>query len=485
MEEKKEKKEIPSVRHFARLIRTELMNETTNPLLLPQKKQDIQTWLSDPQDYQMELRNLSVQLYERSSHYKRLIEYFAKMGLFCYVLYPQVDITTKKISSVKSAYNKASSILEKLNLRQEMTKAFISVFREDVFYGYEHETSTGYFIQKLPPDYCQITSIVDGAYVISFDLDFFRDNENALNGFAEEFRKAYNAYANSNYGESKRMYELDYNRTIVLKYNEDELTYTFPPFAGVFPEIFDLQEFKATRKFKDKIGKYKILYQKLPIKLNTDDQNSFGIDYDSFEFFHQMALNIVPEEIGVISSIMEPTEITFDDNSADEDNVAKAERDFYGSAGVTQFLFNSDKASNASVTKSMEVDQEIVFALYRQIEKWLNRKLANSMGQKNYFKVELLDLTIFNREQMFDMYLQAAQFGIPVKTRLVAMLGVNSFADSMAFLENDVLNLDESFIPLNSAHTSTGQIGQGAPSKREDKLTVEGSNTREGQKNQN
>ena len=51
-----------------------------------------------------------------------------------------------------------------MNLQHEFIKITTTILREDIFYGYEYSTKDSYFIQKLNPDYCQISSIEDGCF---------------------------------------------------------------------------------------------------------------------------------------------------------------------------------------------------------------------------------------------------------------------------------------------------------------------------------
>ncbi len=51
-------------------------------------KEDVIRWQANPQRYEKQLRNLSRFLYDTSSHYKRLTQYFATMLTFDYIIEP-------------------------------------------------------------------------------------------------------------------------------------------------------------------------------------------------------------------------------------------------------------------------------------------------------------------------------------------------------------------------------------------------------------
>lgn len=96
------------------------------------------------------------------------------------------------------------------------------------------------------------------------------------------------------------------------------------------------------------------------------------------------------------------------------------------------------------------------------------------------------DVSIFNRDDFVDTNLQAAQFGIPVKSQLLSVLGMKPSAiTTTMFIENDVLELDQKFKPLPSAHIGNLDEEGGAPTKKDGKLSDNGAKQRDNQSNDN
>lgn len=88
------------------------------------------------------------------------------------------------------------------------------------------------------------------------------------------------------------------------------------------------------------------------------------------------------------------------------------------------------------------------------------------MDSEYKFRIELLETTKLNVETVRDSLLQAAQYGMPVKSALASTLGVTqSNLNNMAFLENEIMNLPDNLIPLSSSHTQSVKSA-GAPKKK-------------------
>jgi hypothetical protein len=223
---------------------------------------------------------------------------------------------------------------------------------------------------------------------------------------------------------------------------------------------------------------------------DSERNNDFLIDLSMVTNFHNKSADIIPETVGLLTVPFDVDTIDFQSDKSDRNAVWEAEHEFYSSVGTSSLLFNGDNASQANLTKSIKVDEQEAFAVVRQIERWVNRKIKNVIKGSYKFRSKFLDMTVFNREEYTDSLLKNAQFGIPVKMMLCSALGLSpSQPLAMAFLENQMLGLVEKFVPLQSAHTQSGDEAEqnrnpqndsetdsegGRPTSNEDELTEKG-----------
>lgn len=464
--------------NFAKLVINDLSSTGEGRSFLKKYKQsevrDMIENFKNPKN-QEKLREISIMLYAKSPQYKRLLRYFSGMALFSHVITPAKDIRRYSKNRVINQYTEIGELLKIINLKHEMSKVMTSAFIEDVFYGYIHKSKSDFYIQKLSADICKISHVEDGVYNFSIDMEYFRTNEKRLKGWANEVVEKYNAWKilKDKNRSLDNWVELDAKNTICIKINEEMLE-IFPPFAGSFDSIFDIEGFKKLRKDREEIQNYMIVSQKLPMRTDSDNNNDFLIDEDMMMFFHNMASETVPDSVGVITSPMELEALKFDKDRVDSDGVAKATRDFWEGSGTSQLLFNSDKSTSAGLLNGIKADEEIVFDVLTQIERWLNRYLKFNFKEL-LFNVSILDVTYYNRKEMFDMYIQSGQYGFPVKNHISATIGFSPIETmNMAYLENDLLEMHEEFIPLKSSHTmSDSDESAGRPEKEDDEKSDE------------
>lgn len=426
------------------------------------------------------LREISQTLFAKSPQYQRLLRYFSDMALFNHIITPIKDIEKNSKAKVRKQFTDIGELVKMMNLKHEMQKVLRTAFKEDVFYGYIHKDKKSFYIQKMPFEICQISSVEDGVFNYSIDMGYFLQDEKRLEGWATEIQLKYREWKVLYKRNTKisTYVELDAQNTICIKINE-EMQEIFPPFAGSFDAIFDIEAFKQLRKDKEELGNYMVLVQKLPMRNDSDDNNDFLIDEDMMRFFHNMAGDTVPDNVGVITSPMEIEPIKFDKDRVDSDGVAKAERDFWSGSGTSQLLFNADKSTSQGLLMSIKTDEEIVFGVLTQIERWINRYL-NLTIKDLMFNVSILHITHYNRDEMFKMFIEAGQYGVPVKSHISATVGLSPIEMmNMAYLENDVLELNENWKPLISSHTMNGDEelkgdgSDGAPKKDPKKVSDE------------
>lgn len=413
-------------------------------------------WLKNPNKFAGRLIETSLYLYKNSGEYRSLINYFATMARFNHVFDPLFSHDTKM--NKKQALKDLSTLslqLNKMNIKHEFSKIIKTCLLEDVFFGYEIEDNNNYFILKLDPRFCRISGIVDGMYTFDFNLAYFKGNEQLLVTYPLEFQEAYRVYQleKSNY---TSWIEVNIEKSVCFKFNED-IVDVIPPFSVMFERLLELNDYKKLKKVGAKINNYMLLHQKVPMHDNNKSDyqtDNFAISTEAMEYFNEMVNENLPEEIGAIVSPMEINSI--DLNKDDKtDKVAEATRDVYNSSGVSNFLFNNDKNSTGGLLYSTRKDELLIINFYRQLERWLNRKIRfGNLLSGNQWKISLLDVTGMSEDKYLEQLTKSGSFGFAVRGRIAAMHGqdYHSLLNALE-LENDVLDLDTKMVPLASSHT--------------------------------
>lgn len=450
--------------NLMRLVKKNLNVSGSYTLNTNFEKDQIVKWLENPSRNEKRLRDLSNFLWDTSSHYRRIIDYFGTMLTFDYVVDLYNESTKVNKNNIYKRYIETINYLEKMNIKHEFGKLIYNAMINDAVYGYEYSNDQSFFFDILNPDYCAINGIEDGVYNFSFDFSYFDKYKDDLERFAPEFITKYNIYTKDKRGE--RWQELDSTKTICIKISEKD--YTIPPLAGVFEEIYSLYDYKDLQMNRTELENYLLLVAKIPYMKDTGKENNFALSLDiANEYFNKMNSNL-NDSIGTILSPFESIEpIKLTKNEKELDTVTLAENAVYNSSGTPRIVFNSDKASGAALNKAILMDEITMFKVLRQFERWINSKLKD-INKKINFKVSFLDMTKYNQDELAGLYKEGSTLGLPVKTRYCASLGLSpSDVINGMTLENDVLDIVNNFIPLQSSY-QTGDDKGGRKSKGDD-----------------
>jgi len=465
------------------------LNSNSSSLFKKYTKENLTTFLKDPIKNSKNLQALSAYIYDSSTHYRRLINYYAKMATLDYYVEPfDLDLSKKvNVKTFKNAYQKASSYVELLNIKHEVGKALVTAWKIGTFYGYEVKTKDSYFIMELPYQYCQISGIYDGVMTFSFDVTYFDKYPEQLEFYPKEFGRLYKKFKN----DGLKWKEIDPKNTVCIKIGEDSYT-DLPPFIGVLADLFDIADYKELRKINEVLGTFRFIVEKIPIRENSEKNNDFSIDLGTVKMFHNKTASLLPDEIGIFSTPFDIDVVEFSKDKTNKDTVDEAEQSLYTASGTSQLLFNSVKSTQSGLAKSINVDESEIFLTLRQLERIISTKIKDEIKGSFKFRLKILNNTIFNKKENIEMYLKNAQFGLPVKTILCASLGLSpSATTSMAFLENEVLGLNDSFIPLSSSHTQTSKENNsdedknGRPNSSDEEISEKGTEQREREDNAN
>lgn len=455
-----------------------LQNTVSNNFIVAQKKnlfsiqftqENVQQYLESPQKYEKELRSLSLVLSTLSPQYQQIVNYFSSIAKFMPIVVPNVDRFSNAkgeisdVDKIRKEYLKVISHIEKLNIPHEFQRITAIATRDDVFYGYIHETKDSFYIQQLDSDYCRISSISDGVYNFQFNFEYF-DKNKSIKGISDELVKTYPMEFQEKYNlyqRDKRGYqwqELSEDTTICIKFLE-ELPFAFPPYSSLFNDLADLSQYKELTKTKTKVDNYKFIGMEIPLGKENGKEDNFLVSTTTALTFYNLLLNNLPEGIGAFLSATPFKDINFGSGAmTDKDQVDRAENNVFTSSGISPINFGKGANNSSTVKFSNLGDSARLFKVYRQLERWLNRKFKKEYNGR--FVVELLDVTIFTLQDTIDQYLKLAQYGVPVKLQLASLMGVNQSKErGLTFLEDNILDLSNEWKPLQSTHTQSGEVG--------------------------
>lgn len=442
-------------------------------------RENVDTYLNAPSANEKQLRTASVQLYQTHSRYRNLLHYYACVPRWYYTITPLAFNPDKaKKDTFKKQYQKACNLIESMGIVRTMRDVALVALREGAYYGcIWGGDGNSFILQKLNPDFCQIVSITDGnVFQFAYDMSQVKEADLATY-YPPQFSEMYRAYQS---GGSKYQV-VPPEVSFCIKGDTSIIDYSIPPFSAVMPSLFSIKNVEELTETATELSNYKLLAGKLPL----DDDGIPLIDYPTAMQYYAHIAGNVGDRVGVAISPFDLKAYDFEQSgtTAQIDNVARANENFFASAGTSALLHGATNSTSGVTKLAIKVDESFSFEIMNQCGAAINRYLKTLAGNIK-FKLNFLPVSIFNEVEMIDQYKSAMNFGMG-KLQYAACIGMAQ-ADLLgqAFIENEILEIDKMFTPMQTASTRSSDDGNAGRPQEED-VSDEGEETRDTTANDN
>lgn len=452
-------------------------------------KEALRSYLQNPYaaSSQSSLRNLARFLYTLSFPLRRIVNYFASLPDFsAYKINLDFSIIEDiDEESLLQDYENACRFVRKMNLALNMFKLLVIAWREGIVYFQPYQDDDGtMLLMPLDSQYCKVASIgYNGLLHVAFDFSFFRgSNAFYLEVWDKEFKQKYNKFEGDT---SLRWQELETARAFKIDIADVDLVIS--PFASLFEGLIDLIDLQSLMAVKDSLDIYKLLVMKIPL-LNSKNPDDLALNLNLAKKFYNLALECLPEEIGLILSPgMDVDSISFDKNATSDTNaIADSYQNLMEQTGISQIFDSSRLTGSSSVKMSMISDAMMATkGLMPQIEAFINERIQMEYPNSAAY-LKFIDTTAYTKDDRITQVEKAANAGLPVKLEYMILLGYDPLeAIASDWLETKLGLATTRFVnPLVSSHTQSGSSDTGgAPEKEDGELTDEGAETKEQEKN--
>lgn len=458
--------------NFSRLMTYDLCTRTSvveNGYIGDIDMHDVEMALKHPKQGWKTLLALSDTLMKVSPHYFRMNNLYSNMALFCWWidLYDVKD--NVKIDSIKKTYSALAAKLESMNLKHEFSKIMKVIPYQDIYCGLVFENQSDFFFQQIDYKICELYQIQDGLY--NFRINLSQIQAQNLDAYPNYVQKAYLDFKDGIV--ASQWYEPPADKQICLKLNS-QWTFPYPILIGLIKDILDLDVYKKLKLQSARTDNYKAIAVEVPIDENTVDKPL--LTPETLGIFAEINRESMTDDIGLLHTLGSgATPISFKDSNNTRNNVSDSVDEIYNSSGISREMFNGS-SSGTALTFSVENDSGFIYGLYRQFERWANRFIKIRKYNKPAFKFffYLVDITIFNRDNVSKRYKEAATLGISVIDKWLATLDMTPSRTLGSFvLHKDIFDFQNNFIPLQSSFNSSVDNEAGRPTNESQGKTLD------------
>lgn len=433
------------------------------------------------------MRQISQFFYEASSSYRRILDFYT--GIFLYYYHFTISNIPDGVekSYVESRYNEALTYLDAICAGGTIRDIVTEIMVEGVYYGYVvvfPKTKTA-VLTKLDPNYCR--NRFKSAYntdLVEFNTTYFdtlvdADREFVLDRMPVEVRNHYRRFKN---GIEESPWALFPVGTACVFYMDSADGNHAPPSFETILDVLNYRDAIEMEKDKDEQQLEKLLVQRFAL----DEDADLELYLEEIAAMHKATADMFKDNdyIDVLSTIAEEVKMidsrsNTNNSTATNNTIIKMMLPKYETSGLSSELFYSTTAT--ALTYSIQNATSFIGRVNERIANWLSVFVWKnvSFGEMRPI-VEILPVTVYNKDKMVQSYIAAAQNGYSKMVPYIANGSKQSTLLSSMFIENDILDISDKLIPLQTSYTQSskdsnndGTTSRGRPQKSIDEKTEE------------
>ena len=402
-----------------------------------------------------QIRTLSQHFAETNGLYQQILLHYATLLKYSGILIPQQKNKKKKVKKFEEGYNRGLHILASLHLASLMPEIAYKALTYGLYCGIVLKVDEDQFtLMELPNDYCQSNyRDINGLDIVEFNISYFNTIVNEekrkliLKAYPKEIQSAWNKYSNGKLQSPWIL--LTSVPTIYFAFNDKAI----PPFANTIIHALKYDSAVETEREKELDEIRKILVQKVPHL--SDGRLLF--EPDEAEEMHSAAVGMLKgnKNISVLT--------TYDDveaivsrtaNDSANTTLEKMLNNVYSQAGVSGQIFSS--GGSATLDSSIKNDISFMMLFANKMAWYLSFLLNKELSTYNLmFNYQFLPVGVQNEEKYITSALKMATNGYSFLVPAAAQGISQDDLVSLKELENNVLKLQDSLIPLASSFTQT------------------------------
>lgn len=459
-------------------------------------KDTLRSYLRNISSNEKNLRNISRFLFYRSHIYYRLVRFYASMPeLGIRQVVPKYDLgSTPNDSTFLKDYDKNLSLLDKINIQSHSESIWERCLVDDVCYGLYYINDNGSYIYILDPDSCKIIGTWEtDTFAYAVDMTTWRSKakQSELESLGDPLLSAYKAYESS--GDKWQTINIsDDCYPFCFKFRTDDVNTVIPPLLTLFLSYINLADEEEYQAIAAEQQIFKLIYLPMKVLQGTKESDDFQITPDILlRYMQKMLDEAIPANVaGAVIPGDELGVIDFSNNAANDTNqLQNAQNQILDISGAGMLLNTSKITTQAGFKAALKMETEFALSsMIPQIDGFVNLILQDKLGDKKACRVKHFEVSTYTKEDLAEQLLKSAQYSFSNRLAYNTCLGVSEKTTlTMEYLENTVLGLHTMMNhPLSSSFTTSGnndeyttEVGQGRPSVDDDKLSDDGSRTRD------
>lgn len=412
-------------------------------------------------------QRLSRNFFNKNGIYKRIILFYATLLKYAGIVIPHPSFG-KKLSTphIQKRYFNAVAYINKIQTQKRFPQIVKSALVNGCYYGViKDATKKDFNLIDLPIDYCRSRfKNIDGTDMIEFNVDYFNTivdeniKLNVLNAYPQVIVDYYTNYR-QNIGNYSKWMIIPSEIAACFSFFENGV----PLFLDIIPDIMEYRNDIQIDREKSIEEIRKIIVQKVPHL--QDGQLLFEPD-EALEM-HKGAVSMMSQNknVSVLTTYTDVDAVVSNSSSENTstNSVERSKQNIYTNTGMSAQILSA--TGTQAIELSIKNDKALMMTMAEKLALFVTKIINQLFGNSNVtFNYLILPVTYYDQSEYITDSLKLAQSGYSFLLPAIALGTDQQQILDLKDLENDILKLDEKFIPLSSSFTQSNNQ-PGAPKK--------------------
>lgn len=395
--------------------------------------------------------------------YKEIVVHYSTLLKYSGILIPNPALgKSLQDKAIAKRYYNAMNLVENIALQELGPYIAYRTLRDGIYFGAVQTLDKEAFaLLDLPRGYCRTRfKDVHGNNIVEFNVSYFgtiiddADRRAALNTYPKVISSYYRKWSKNSEKLSKWLF---LPSDIGVAFN---LFDARPYFLSIIPSTIQYDQAVENELDREIEEIKRLVIQKIP-HLND---GTLLFEPDEVQVMHEGTVKMLQKSnprTSVITTYGDVDVPSLKSSDASTSNVLKnMMQSVYASAGVSGEVFAASGSS--SLGTSLKNDTALMMVLANKIATFISSIVNSVHGNGSIqFKYTILPITHYNDTDYADSYFKYAGSGYPLMLPAIALGISQRDLSNIKDLENNVLKLQDSLIPLSSAYTQSGKGNQG------------------------
>lgn len=425
---------------------------------------DVKNWILNPREFETQLKQASEWLTYACEFYTRTLYYVANILNFDYELVPinppNIDASKEEIELYKKQKKKNNDWLRKFKVKEQLSNIMLDVVRAGGKSYYLRHSDNSDYLQSMPDDYIYVNGRTDvNGYTYAMNMSFFYQYPQSIFNFAPEFADWYSNFLTEDgkFKNGMNPYKrMPIESSVVFKF-DDTRPEMIPPFAGIFKNALEIEDYQDLLKLKAQLQTFQLLYLEIP-KNEKGEPTIVAQEIANYVALAQMQ---APTGTGIISTPMKLEQVKFDNSQNFNNIIGLGAQNYYQSSGLSPALFGDGTKSAVGITNGIHTDYLMFEHMYNQFERFINFQLSMISGKFN-FSIRFLRRSNYKLDEDIKNAMSLLDHGGQVG-RVLSAMGEEPWQQENLLLDNYLTGITNLLIVPQTAYTKSGKDSGGRP----------------------